>query len=391
MENFEANVISWLKDSCGHVLSLLLQIGNTRVNIINIYAPTDLNERKSFFEKLHDFFIPADNCIIGREFNCYDNELDKFGGNVSLAKYLSEFRSTFSFVDIWRKWHLRSREMSWFNADLSNGSHLDKFFISAGFVDLVEKCEIFPCCVSDLDFVSLCLDFKDLAPWGLGVWKMNNSLLEDDNFCQYISAQISDLASCKASFDSVKSWWDFFKSALKNDIIFFAWEKHRSLNQERVSLTNRLIGLRRQLIQCDFSISAEIIFLESQVAALVDRATDGAKTWSRAQWLEEGEKPSRYFFKLKKERYERNQVSSTEDVEVFDHHEIEEAHLDFYSKLFSVKDIDTNCRKRLLQEISTFLSDSDSALCKGLISIEELTASFKTQNSSKAPGPDGFT
>ena len=393
-ENFEANVISWLKDSRGRVLSLLLQIGSTRVNIINIYAPTDLTERKSFFEKLHDFFIPADNRIIGGDFNCYDNELDKFGGNVSLAKYLSDFRSTFSFVDIWRKRHPRSREMSWFNADLSIGSRLDKFFISAGLVGLVEKCEILPCCVSDHDFVSLSFDFKDLAPRGPGVWKMNNSLLEDDNFCQSISARILDLASCKDSFDSVKSWWDFLKSSLKDDIIFLAREKRRSLSHERISLANRLIGLRRQLIQGDSSISDEIIFVESQLAALVDRAADGAKTRSRVQWLEEGEKPSRYFFKLEKERFERNQVSSilnSEGVEVFDRHEIEKAHVDFYSKLFSVEDIDTSCRERLLQEISTSLSDSDSALCEGLISIEELTASLKTQNSGKAPGPDGFT
>ena len=91
-----------------------------------------------------------------------------------LAKYLSEFWSTYSLVDIWRRRHPRSR-------------------------------------VSDLDFVSLCFDFKDLTPWGPGVWKKSNSLLEDDDFCQYISARISDLASCKASFDSVKSWWDFFQ------------------------------------------------------------------------------------------------------------------------------------------------------------------------------------
>ena len=57
-ENFDASVISWVKDSCGRILSLLLQIANTSVNITNIYAPTDLTECKVFFEltvgvKLH--------------------------------------------------------------------------------------------------------------------------------------------------------------------------------------------------------------------------------------------------------------------------------------------------------------------------------------------------
>ena len=152
--NSDINVLSWLKDTCGRVLSLLLKIGTVRVNVINIYAPAALTERKIFFEG---------------DYNCYDSELDKFGGNASLAKYLAYFKTSLRLVDIWRKSHPRSREMSWFNADYSIGSRLDRFCISPGLVKLSEKCEISPCCVSDHDFVSLCLDFNALAPRGPGM------------------------------------------------------------------------------------------------------------------------------------------------------------------------------------------------------------------------------
>lgn len=76
--NSDINVLSWLKDSCGRVLSLLLKIGTVRVNVLNIYAPTALTERKTFFETLHNFFLPADHVIIGGDYNCYDSELDQF-------------------------------------------------------------------------------------------------------------------------------------------------------------------------------------------------------------------------------------------------------------------------------------------------------------------------
>lgn len=254
-ENSDVNVISWLKDSCGRVLSLLVEIANIRLNVVNIYAPVDLTDRKIFFDKLHEFFFPSDHVIIGGDFNCYDNELDKFGGNTSLAKYLSDFKSTFSLVDIWRKRHPRARQMSWFNADSSIGSRLDKFLISTNLVDFTDKCDISACCMSDHDFVNLCLDFADLSPRGPGVWKFNNSLLYDDSFCEYISGRISDLASCKISFELVKSWWDFFKTSLRSDVFSFAREKRRSLNSERISLTNRLIRLRCQLIHGDLSLS----------------------------------------------------------------------------------------------------------------------------------------
>lgn len=140
-------------------------------------------------------------------------------------------------------------------------------------------------------------------------------------------------------------------------------------------------------------VSPEIVFIESQLAALVDRASECAKIRSRVQWLE-GEKPSHYFFKLEKERYEWNQVNTIlncDGVEVSSREELEKAHVEFYTGLFSVEDIDIDCCDKLLNEISVFLSDSDRALCEGAISLEELTSSLKTQNTGKAPGPDGFT
>lgn len=97
-----------------------------------------------------------------------------------------------------------------------------------------------PCCLSDHDFVRLSLNFADFNVRGPGVWKFNNSFLDDDVFCNYISDRILDLSLCKSYFDSVKSWWGFFKCPLKN--ISFAREKRKSLCRERVSLTNRLIS-----------------------------------------------------------------------------------------------------------------------------------------------------
>ena len=104
--------------------------GNSRINVVNIYAPTNISERKAFFDSLHEFFFPADFLVIGVDFNCYEHEMDKLGGNISIADYLTDFRSSFGLIDCWRKLHPRSRELTWFNSDFSIGSRLDKFFVS---------------------------------------------------------------------------------------------------------------------------------------------------------------------------------------------------------------------------------------------------------------------
>lgn len=114
----------------------------------------------------------------------------------------------FKLCDIWRKRHPKSREMSWFNADFSIGSHLDKFFIPENLANYLTNCEISPCCLSDHDYVNLVFVFDNRIPRGPGIWKFNNSLLNDECLCEYITGRINDLSSCKTSFDSVKTWWD---------------------------------------------------------------------------------------------------------------------------------------------------------------------------------------
>ena len=51
-EHFDGKIISWCKEACGRILSILLELANTRLNVINIYAPVNLSECKSFFENL---------------------------------------------------------------------------------------------------------------------------------------------------------------------------------------------------------------------------------------------------------------------------------------------------------------------------------------------------
>ena len=392
--NFDGNVLSWVKDSSGRVVSVLIEFSGFRVNLVNIYAPTNLTERKAFFADLHHFFIPADGLILGGDFNCYESDLDKFGGNVSLASYFSEFHSAFNLVDIWHKQHRRQREMSWFNSDLTIGSRMDKYLLSSKLVDLAGACDITPCCFSDHDYVNLVIDFSNSTPRGPGIWKFNNSLLSDEIFCNYLSDCIADLSSCLSSFGSVKLWWDFFKSSLRADVISFAKSKRRESSRERVVLTNRLIDLKRKLVRGDSSVAAEILAVESHLTALVNRSLEGAKTRSRVQWLEDGEKPTRFFFKLERERFERNEVKSIlapNGTEVFTREEIEDAHVDFYTHLFSAEAIDPECKDTLLNGIEKSLSDPDRALCEGFVTLAELTASLKTMNTHKAPGSDGFS
>ena len=162
-----------------------------------------------------------------------------------------------------------------------------------------------------------------------GVWKFNNSLLNDSGFCKYITTCIVDLSGFLQHFPSFKSWWDFFKHSIRSQIIYFSKNKCKELSNERVLLVNRIIDLN---IKLTIVVSSEISELESELKALTLKALDGSKVRSRVQWLGEGERPTRYFFKLERECFERNILTSildSNDVDVFTRKEIERAHVQF--------------------------------------------------------------
>ena len=107
---FAGTVSRFLFDTDGRVLSVLVQLGNTTLNIVNVYAPNTVSERKIFLENLHLYFLSSSRVIAG-DFNCVDNALDRlvvtflrtrvfklfclichwlmFGGKITLVAFLT--------------------------------------------------------------------------------------------------------------------------------------------------------------------------------------------------------------------------------------------------------------------------------------------------------------
>ena len=79
-KNSDFEIKKWQRDSSGRIVGILASLGDLNFNVVNIYAPTNLTERKCFYESLHDFFFPNTLKIIVGDFNCVENASDKHGG-----------------------------------------------------------------------------------------------------------------------------------------------------------------------------------------------------------------------------------------------------------------------------------------------------------------------
>ena len=106
-KNLNITPLNFKQDFEGRVMSVLVSYGHLKMNLVSIYAPNTLRERKLFFQNLHEFFFTGSELIIGGDFNCVDSNQDKYGGNVDTGfvgtQELAKLKSDFYLTDIWRK------------------------------------------------------------------------------------------------------------------------------------------------------------------------------------------------------------------------------------------------------------------------------------------------
>lgn len=149
------------------------------LNLVNIYAPTNKADRKSFFSDLTDYLFLGAKTIIGGNFNCIEKALDKFGGNTTLPKdELKNLRADMRLTDSWRKLHPYSKQTTWLNSNKTIGSRPDKLLIQTSLQHHVEFCEIHTSTLSDHDSVHIHIKIRGIYPRGPRVCRLNSSLLK---------------------------------------------------------------------------------------------------------------------------------------------------------------------------------------------------------------------
>ena len=119
-----------------------------------------------------------------------------------------------------------------------------------------------------------------------------------------------------------------------------------------------------------------------------------AKIRSRAQWAEEGEKPTRFFFRLENKCTIKNFFDSlfyAAGVEKTSQMDIENILTTFYKDLFT-KDptIDIQIQTGIIDDFELSLTDHDRDSCEGILTTNELFIALKGLQTGKAPSSDGL-
>ena len=114
---------------------------------------------------------------------------------------------------------------------------------------------------------------------------------------------------------------------------------------------------------------------------------------SRAAWLEDGEKTTKYFFELEHKKQSAACISQlrTENKTITSDNEILETAHAFYQDLYTDEPVDTEMQDKLLDQLGNRLNNREKQTCEGPVTRLEIDTSIKKMNLNKSPGPDGLT
>ena len=173
-----------LADKNGRYILAETSIDETNIVFVNIYAPNDPSQQILFLRDLSSSVLSAyanENLVLGGDFNCVMNAMDKH-------------------VD----------------ADTKIQSRLDHFFIPKFLQKLIQECRIMPNIFSDHSalILTICFD-EEAAPRGPGYWRLNNSLLSDNEYVALLRSKIPEFVEKHREVEDKGLFWEMVKMEIR--------------------------------------------------------------------------------------------------------------------------------------------------------------------------------
>ena len=131
----------------------------------NIYAPNDQTQQVHFLRDLSNSVLnnyANEKVVLGGDFNCALNELDKRGGrSVELKKAviqeINNLINTHDLIDTWREKNANIQGFTWSNTSMKIQCRLDYFLISKDLRSSLNHAKIVPNIFSDHSALSITL------------------------------------------------------------------------------------------------------------------------------------------------------------------------------------------------------------------------------------------
>ena len=409
--NFEYNIEETITDKDGNYCAIKLKMFETDISLITIYGTN--TDQPSFYDDIIEILnnFQSASIIMCGDWNTVQNQ------NLDTKYYIREnnrrarekvlgIKEHYELEDPWRIVYPQKRQFTWCQKNPLKMARLDYFLISLDMMALMKKTEIKPGYRSDHSITMLTIQKNNMTR-GKGFWKFNTSLLQDPKYASEIKQIVienidryailgQDNTSKNVVFDiSDQLFWETLKMEIRKKSIWFAGIKKREREREEKNIKSQIDNLtnKSNIQQEDID---KINELTQQLQGIRSDRIKGMLLRSKVQWIEEGEKPTKFFASIEKRNYISkliNKLNIRGDIIQNEEQILLEVEM-FYQALYSSK-INTVEQNKVMD---TFLEDQNikkltneqKQLCEGNISEIEIKEVVKKMKNDKTPGIDGL-
>lgn len=412
--NLDFKLVNLDLDQNGRLQIINCYIQNSPFKLINIYAPNTITARVNFFKEVkRQIFRQRDdvfskNLIMGGDFNTILNQrLGRKGGTTlfppkykDTVKLLEDIQEEFDVLDVWRIKNPDKKRFTWRQHNPQISSRLDYWLISRSLFDSVDETDIIPSIKSDHSPITMTIKSSQ-NEIGKGLWKMNNSFIDEEKYVGDIKNLINDLKNDNnLGFDKVV-FWEYLKYKIRKMSIEYGKSKAKERRDREMEKESRLKIVEEELDKCDNERQKRELLdrkanLKTELQLIDDYKTEGLILRSKCEWHEKGEKSNSYFLRLcskNKVKTSMNKLLKVDGKETCNQKEITKMQKAYYESLYSKrKTKNTKEKEAYLNNVSMkTLSEEAKTKCEGKLSLEELDKSIKSFKKNKSPGNDGIT
>ena len=407
---FEYKLHKIKRGNDGNKLILDITIQDKRLTLINLYGPN--KDKPNFYREVKNDIDNFGNetVVIGADFNLIlDFEKDckhyLHVNNPRSREAVLDLCAEENLIDIWRECNLEKEQFTWKKVHPFKQARLDFFLISELLFTNITNTQIEPGYRTDHSAITLTIKFQNYTK-GNSYWKFNNTLLKDQVYVAIVKDKIKTVkeqysAQQNASEIPISElvlkisdqlFFDTLLMEIRGKTISYSSYKKKSQDQKEFTLLEEIKALEE-----DFDPSKENSLKEKQkeLFEIRQKKLEGVKIRSRARWVEDGEKVSKYFCNLENRNFISkmmpNLVKEDGSLTVDQTDIINETKL-FYENLYSYKEVDEVDLDDILNfEDIPKLNENQKLDLEGKITLSEALHALKNMANNKSPGSDGFT
>ncbi|KAJ1167540.1 hypothetical protein NDU88_007931 [Pleurodeles waltl] len=364
------------------------------VRLINVYAPSDVGERRELFQRLRPQLVTSRTIMMGGDFNCILDSGGRCGTRAKEgwlddgAKLLAEMVGEASRTNVIGSMGADARNFTWSRPDGSVRSRIDFVFTSRSV--RIRQHSMVTVHFSDHRAIRFQGELTGKFLTGPGTWKLNSSLLGREDVQEELRRTYSEWQDMKDTFQSVGEWWEWVKGRIQDFFKNVGRKAARGRKREFSRVQQQLQELHDLQLR-GWDVMNPLEAVKKELSEHFHEESRRIIFRSKVENLEKGEKCNSFFFKkIHSAHTPLVQLRNREGILCDTKEDIRKAVTDFYGDLYSEKMSDGDQAERFLAGIPRKDSTPAWEVLNAPLTLEELHIAVKSFKSGKTPGSDGL-